>query len=69
MCSRLGAVPCLQAEFVRLTVEPEAAGAIAAAVTQFGLAAQELVGAANSDGSALGFPVPQMVARLVLASE
>ncbi|KAL4431130.1 hypothetical protein ABPG75_006386 [Micractinium tetrahymenae] len=57
------------AEFVRLQVEPEAAAAIAEAVAQFGEAARELVGAADLDGFTLGFPVPQMVARLVLASE
>lgn len=62
------AVP-VQSQLVRLSVEPEAAATIAEATVQFGVAARELVGAADSDGFALGFPVPQMVARLVLASE
>lgn len=54
---------------MRLTVEPDTAVAIDEAVVQFGEAARELVSAADTSGLTLGFPVPQMVARLVLASE
>lgn len=61
--------PPAQADFVRLQVEPEAAAAIREAVALYGAAGQELVAAADLDGFALGHPVKEIVARLVLAAE
>jgi len=60
---------CLQAYFVRLQVEPEAAALIKDTVVQYGGTGSELVAAADLDGFTMGHPVAEVVARLVLATE
>lgn len=59
----------LQAAFVSLQVEPEAAAAIAEVLARHGEAAQELVGAADREGSSQGNSLKGIMTSLVLASD
>ena len=61
--------PPLQAAFVRLAVEPEAAAAIAEVLARHGEAAQELVGAADAEGCSQGNTLKGIMTSLVLAGD